>query len=67
MKNYQKKQNELFLKKIMMTCKQWLWIDEGEIYDIKNEKLIPHTERGYKRLCGIVTSDFSNKYINQIS
>lgn len=67
MTNYQKKQNELFVLKTMEISKQWLWIDERELYDFKDEKVIPKTERGYTKLCGIVTPDFSKKYIQPIA
>jgi hypothetical protein len=66
MTNAQKKQNELFIKKTMAISKQWVWIDESECYDFSNSKIYPQTKRGYKKICGIVTSSFSNQFIQAV-
>lgn len=67
MTNYQKKQNELFIKKTMSFSNQWLWTDEAEVYEFSNGKVYPKTKRGYNKICGIVTPSFSNQFIQPIN
>ena len=57
------KQNELFILKLMKLSNSWLWTDEREFYTFQNGKVIPQTKNGYKKICGIVTLQFSKQFI----
>ena len=58
MTNYQKKQNELALYKIIQIGKIWIWPNIMECYDIQDGKLKPQTENGERELKKIVSSAF---------
>lgn len=58
MTNYQKKQNELALSKIIQTATVWVWPNMMECYDIQDGKLKPQTENGERELKKIVSSAF---------
>jgi hypothetical protein len=58
MTNYQKKQNELALSKIIQTATVWVWPDIMECYDIQDGKLKPKTKNGERAVKKIVSSAF---------
>jgi hypothetical protein len=58
MTNYQKKQNELALSKVIQIGTVWVWPDIMECYDIQDGKLKPNTKYGERELKKIVSSAF---------
>ena len=63
MTNYQKKQNELALSKIIQTATVWVWPDIMECYDIQDGKLKPKTKNGERAVKKIVSSAFFKKNV----
>ena len=52
------KTNEKWLLSIIKTTKKWTWLDEGEEYIVKNNRLCPTTKIGYQKLTRVVRQEF---------
>jgi len=65
MEMYKLIENEKFFKNIISTCREnYLWIDKGHLFKVKNsEKIIPTTLEGYSDLSKIVRKSFMDTYV----
>lgn len=67
MTNYQKKQNEEWILKMIKISNKYLWLDKQELYHFIDGKILPKTKRGYLEMKKIVSNSFSNKYLIKIN
>jgi len=51
----QKKFNEKWMESMISITDNWMWKDECELYEFKNNKIYPKTAKGSKELRKIVT------------
>jgi len=61
MKDYQKKANEHFFDKILLSLNKggkYVWIEKQHIFSKYDNKLFAHTKDGYKDIKGIVSKKY---------
>jgi hypothetical protein len=63
MTNYQKQENEKWFLQMVKLTQKYFWVDKQELYHFIDGKILPNTNRGYKEMCKIVRTSFSNKYL----
>lgn len=59
----QKQINDCWLLNLTNISKNWVWIDKGHIYAIKDGKFLPINKQAYRDLITITTIKFTRDHI----
>jgi hypothetical protein len=59
----QKLANQKYFESIIRMTNNWIWKDEGELFEIEDGKFVPQTQNGNAALRRIVSKHWASQFI----